>query len=279
MRGRRLDHKVAIVTGSGAGIGRASAILFAEEGAKVAVVTRTRAHGLNTVKMLRDRGGDGAFVRCDVSKSSEIKRAVREVLQRYGRVDVLFNNAGTEEPLGELKDLGEDEFDRAVAVNLRSVFLMSNAVIPSMVEAGGGVILNCSSTFGFLAAPGFGAYCMCKAGISSLTRNYAVELAKYGVRVNAICPAGTTTDMHPRYLGGRGTQQERKRLDELILESTKPGELVLGTKPEKAHLARHPIGRFASPYDIAKAAVFLVSDDSSYMTGTSMLVDGGYTIV
>jgi NAD(P)-dependent dehydrogenase (short-subunit alcohol dehydrogenase family) len=101
----------------------------------------------------------------------------------------------------------------------------------------------------------------------------------YRIRVNAICPAGTTTDMHPRYLGGRGTEQERRRLDELIFESAKFGELVLGTEQEKAHLARHPIGRFASPYDIAKAAVFLVSDDSSYMTGSSMLVDGGYTIV
>ncbi len=275
----RLEGKVAIVTGSGAGIGRASAILFAKEGAKVAVLTRTPSHGLGTVRMLSDGGGIGAFVKCDVSNSSEIRKVAREVLDKYGRIDILFNNAGTEEPLSELKDLREEEFDRAVSASLKSVFLMSNAVIPSMIKAGGGAILNCSSTFGFLAAPSFGAYCMCKAGILSLTRNYAVELAKYHIRVNAICPAGTTTDMHPRYLGGKGTAQERKRLDELILESTRFGELVLGTELEKAHLARHPIGRFASPYDIARAAVFLVSDDSSYMTGSSMLVDGGYTIV
>ncbi len=275
----RLDGKIAIVTGSGAGIGRASSILFATEGASVAVLTRTPAHGQDTVKMLTEKGGTGVFVKCDVSKASEIKRAVGQVLRKYGRVDILFNNVGTEGPLGELKDLDEEEFDSAVNVNLKSAFLLSNAVIPSMIKSRGGVILNCSSTFGFLAAPNFGAYCMCKAGLLSLTRNYAVELAKYRIRVNAICPAGTTTDMHPRYLGGKGTKRERKRLDELIFESTKFGELILGTRLEKAHLARHPIGRFASPYDIAKAATFLVSDDSSYMTGSAMLVDGGYTIV
>jgi len=275
----RLADKIAIVTGSGAGIGRAAAILFAEEGASVAVLTRSPKHGEETVRMLRGRGGTGTFTRCDVSSSSEVRQAVKRIQKTYGRVDILFNNAGTEEPLGDLKDLSEEDFDRAVTVNLKSVFLMSNAVIPAMIEAGGGVILNNSSTFGFLAAPSFGAYCMCKAGILALTRNYAVELAKYGIRVNAICPAGTTTDMHPRYLAGKGTAQERKRLDELIFESTKPGELVLGTELERAHLAKHPIGRFASPYDIARAASFLVSGDASYMTGSSMLVDGGYTIV
>jgi len=275
----RLEDSVAIVTGSGAGIGRASALMFASEDAKVAVLTKTPKHGLETVKMIRDSGGSGTFVKCDVSRPSEIKQAVGQVVKNYGKVDILFNNVGVEGPMGNLKDLEGDDFDRAVNVNLKSVFLMSNAVIPSMIKAGGGAILNNSSTFGFLAAPDFGMYCMCKAGIISLTRNYAVELAKYHIRVNAICPAGTASEMHPRYLGGRGTRREKKRLDELIFESTRPGELVLGTKLEKAHLARHPIGRFASPYDIAKAAVFLVSNDSSYMTGSAMLVDGGYTIV
>ena len=275
----RLVGRVAIVTGSGAGIGKASAILFAKEGAKLAVLTKTSERGLRTVRALRERGGDGTFVKCDVSNPSEVKQAVRQVLELYGAVDILFNNVGVEGPLGDLKDLREEDFDRAVAVNLKSVFLMSYAVIPGMIKSGGGVILNSGSTFGFLASPKFGAYCMCKAAILSLTRNYAVELAPHHIRVNAICPAGTTTDMHPRYLGGRGTTQERKRLDELIYESTRSGELVLGTGAEKAHLARHPIGRFASPFDIAKAAVFLVSDDSSYMTGSAMLVDGGYTIV
>lgn len=277
--GRRLEGKVAIVTGSGAGIGRATAIQFAKEGAKVAVLTKTPAHGLRTVEMLRNEGGKGSFVKCDVSNPSEIKQAVEQMAQTYGKVDVLFNNAGVEGPLGELKDLSVEDFDRAVDVNLKSVFLVSNAVIPRMIKSRGGVIINNGSTFAFLASRNFGAYCMCKAAILSLTRNYAVELARYGIRVNAVCPAGTTSDMHPRYLGGKGTRRERKRLDELIFESTKPGELVLESGPERAHLARHPIGRFASPYDIAKAVVFLASDDSSYMTGSAMLVDGGYTIV
>ena len=277
--GRRLAGKVGMVTGSGAGIGRATAIQFAKEGAKVAVLTKTPSHGLKTVELLSSGGGRGLFLKCDVSNPSEIKEAAAQVVEKYGKIDVLFNNAGVEDPLGELKDLSAEDFQRSVDVNLKSAFLMSNAVIPSMIKSGSGVIINNGSTFAFLAARNFGAYCMCKAAILSLTRNYALELARYGIRVNAICPAGTTSDMHPRYLEGKGTKRERQRLDELIFESTKPGELVLGTGAERDHLARHPIGRFASPYDIARAVVFLASDDSSYMTGSAMLVDGGYTTV
>jgi NAD(P)-dependent dehydrogenase (short-subunit alcohol dehydrogenase family) len=156
---------------------------------------------------------------------------------------------------------------------------MINEVVPSMIKLGGGVILNNSSTFGFVVASNFGVYCMCKAAIISLTRSYALELAKYRIRVNSICPGGTTSSMHSRYLGGKRTEEEKKRLDELILRKTKFGELVLGTELEKTHLSKHPIGRFASPYDIARAALFLVSDESDYMTGSAMLIDGGYTII
>lgn len=270
---------MAIVTGAGRGIGRASAIQLAREGARVVVATVTPENGEETVRLIEQVGGEGIFVKTDVTKRGAVENTVRTAVEEFGSLNILFNNAGIEGPQSELKDTSEEEFDHTFDVNLKSVFRMTNAAVPEMIRAGGGAIINNASTFAFVATEKFGVYCATKAAIVALTKNYALELARYNIRVNAVCPGGTVSSMHPRYLGGRGTEQEKRRLSELIFERTRPGELLTGDPSEVAHLARHPIGRFGSPYEIARVVVFLASDDSSFMTGAAVLVDGGYTLI
>jgi NAD(P)-dependent dehydrogenase (short-subunit alcohol dehydrogenase family) len=249
----KFKDKVAIVTGAGSGIGKATALLFGREGAKVVVATRTAANGEATTRAIRAAGGSAENVPTDVSETTEARRAIETTIERYGRLDILFNNAGFEGRIAEIADLGEDDWDLVLGINLKGTFLMTKFAIPHMARGGGGAIVNCSSTFGYVGAAGWGPYCASKAGILGLTRVLALECARQNIRVNAVCPGGTVTGMHPRYL-------------------TTP-EL------EEAHRRRHPLGRFGSADEVAKAVLFLASDEASFVTGTSLIVDGGYTSV
>ncbi|MFQ5998937.1 MAG: SDR family NAD(P)-dependent oxidoreductase, partial [Candidatus Bathyarchaeia archaeon] len=226
---------------------------MAAEGARVVVATRTENNGKETVKIIRSRGGDAVFVQTDVSRAEEAQRAINTAVDTYKKCDILFNNAGIEGHVAEVKDLSEKEWEEVLSVNLKGVFLMSKYAIPEMIKVHGGAIINNSSTFGHVGSAKWGPYCTSKAGVLGLTRVLALECARYNIRVNAICPGGTLTEMHPRYL------------------TTK--EL------EDAHRARHPLGRFGTPEEIARAVIFLASEESSFMTGSSLTVDGGYTSV
>ncbi len=270
----RLKDKVALITGAGTGIGRASAVLMAKEGAKVVVATRTPEHGEETVKKIKDFGGEAIFVKTDVSKSSDVKNAIKTTVETYGKLNVLFNNAGIWIRTCEVKDMTEEEWDAQINVNLKGVFLTSKYAIPEMIKAGGGSIINTASTYGHVGAAGAGAYCASKGGIVLLTKVLAIECAKYNIRVNCVCPGAIVTPLHAKSLGGTPEQEKELGKKDVF---PKFGELFVGTEEEKEHLKRHPIGRFGSPYDVAHAVVFLASDESSFITGSSIFVDGGYT--
>lgn len=279
----RLKNKVSLITGAGSGMGRAASILFAKEGARVVVSDVNAAAGSETVEMAKSEGGEAVFVKADVANAAECEGAVAQAIAKYGKLDVLYNNAGIEGAMSEIKDYPEEAFDKVISVNLKGVFLMTQAAIPEIVKAGGGSIINTASTFAYVGAALFGPYCATKGAVLLLTKTLALELASFKIRVNCVCPAAIVTDMHTRYLGEilgiEVTEKQKERVKQLIFEASKPGELFVGSEAEKAHLAKHPIGRFGAPVDVARAALFLASDESSYTTGSSLFVDGGYTAV
>jgi NAD(P)-dependent dehydrogenase (short-subunit alcohol dehydrogenase family) len=253
----RLKDKVAIVTGATSGIGRAGAILFAREGAKVVVVGRRKAAGEETVKRIKGIGGKAIFVKADVSKASEIKRMVDETVQTYGKIDILFNNAGIlpEASKKQLKDLSEEVWDRVMAVNVKGVFLTSKHVIPEMIKTGGGSIINTSSNVGHIAMKHRSVYVTSKGGVTLLTKAMALDYAPYNIRANCICPAVVETEMASAFL--KTARKDKKLWGEMM--------------------SKIPLGRVGTPEDVAYAALFLASDESSWITGSSLMVDGGYT--
>lgn len=250
----RLQNKVALITGSGSGIGRATATLFAKEGAKVVVVDLAKEMGEETVEIIRKNGGEALFMHADVSKSDDVKRIFEKTTQEHGKLDILFNNAGINlrAPLSEMT---EEQWDRMITVNLKSVFLGCKYVIPIMTKQGGGVIINAASTFAFVGLVWFSAYCASKGGVAAFTKAIALEAAPQKIRVNCICPGTTETPMIRKLLGNA---------DEF-------------EKFRKSRLSMHPLGRIGKPEDIANAALYLASDDASFLTGTALFVDGGYT--
>lgn len=253
----KLKDKVAIVTGATSGIGRATAVLFAQEGAKVVAVGRRPAEGEATVTTVRQNGGEGIFVRADVSKTLDVKALVSKALAAYGRIDILFNNAGINADSAKkpLADLSEEDWDLTMDVNVKSVFLTSKYVIPEMMKGGGGVIVNASSNAGLVATKNRSVYIASKGAVTQLTKSMALDYAPFGIRVNCVCPAFVETEMTLAFA-------ESARKDPKVWESI---------------LDRHPIGRIGTPADVARAVVFLVSDESSWITGTALIVDGGYT--
>ncbi len=246
----RLKDKVAIITGGGTGIGRATAILFAKEGAKVVIVGRRPEPLKETVEAIESEGGESLYLPVDVSKVDEVQGMVEETLKAYGKIDILYNNAAVFTGVGKtVLDLNEEEWDQVMAVNLKGVFLCSKYAVPHMIKNGGGVIVNSSSISGHIGQRKQGAYNAAKGGVELLTKCMALDFAVYNIRVNAVCPAWVEIDFNKEDI--------KQRKDEI--------------------LRLHPIGRIGQPKDVAYAVLYLASDESSWVTGTSLMVDGGYT--
>ena len=249
---KRLNGKSALITGGNAGIGRAAALLFAREGACVAIAARRILEGEKVVEEIRATGGTALFVQTDVSSASECQLAVARTAAAFGKLDIAFNNAGVEQFGTNIVDLEEEEWDRVLSINLKGVFLCMKYQIPEMLKAGAGSIINTSSVGGLVATPGLAAYQASKHGVIGLSKVAALEYARHNIRVNALCPGGTTTDMFNHWLAFPGM-----------------AEKLLGA---------HPMGRFADPIEPARAALFLASDDASFITGVALPVDGGFVV-
>ncbi|MCJ2188439.1 SDR family NAD(P)-dependent oxidoreductase [Novosphingobium beihaiensis] len=244
----KLEGKVAIVTGGNMGIGAAASRLFAQEGASVVLAARRVEEGEAVAESIRAAGGKAIFVPTDVSRASDCRNLVARTVAEFGKLDIAFNNAGVEQVGKTILELEEEEFDHTIAVNLKGVFLCMKSQIPEMLKAGGGSIVNTSSLATIVTKPGLSGYGASKFGVIGLTRFGAVEYAKDNIRVNALVPGATRTEMFSRWLDIPGVEEEI--------------------------LAGQPNGRFADPMELAKAALFLASDDASFVSGHAMVVDG-----
>jgi NAD(P)-dependent dehydrogenase (short-subunit alcohol dehydrogenase family) len=249
MAGRVVD-KVALVTGGGSGIGRATAQIFAREGAKVVVSDVVAAGCEETVRLITTAGGEAVFVKTDVSKSAEVEALVQKTVATYGQLDCAFNNAGVEGALAPTTTYSEADWDRVVAVNLKGVWLCLKFEIQQMLKQGGGAIVNTSSDAGLVGFQGLSAYVASKHGVNGLTKTAALEYAKHNIRVNSVCPGGVRTPMLERAF------------------KMAPGM-------EEAAMAMEPVGRLGKPEEIGEAVVWLCSDAASFVTGLPMAVDGG----
>jgi len=246
-----LEGKVALVTGAASGIGRATAIAFAQLGAAVVVADVRTEGGEETVERVKGLGGQAFFIRTDVSSSHDIEALIHQTLDRFGRLDCACNNAGIEGLMAPTADCTEDNWDRVISINLKGVWLCMRSEIPVMLAQGGGVIVNVASVAGLVGFKNLPAYCASKGGIVQLTRTAALEYAQSGIRVNAVCPGGVRTPMVDRLV------QQHPEMEEGLL-------------------AVHPMGRLGKPSEIAEAILWLCSDAASFVTGHAMAVDGGY---
>lgn len=248
----KLQNRVALVTGGASGIGRATAIRLAQEGARVAVADRNVQMGVETVQMITSANGDAFLIECDVAKVADAERIVNETVSRYGKLDILVNNAAIMLER-TVVDTSEEDWDRIVGVNLKGTFFAAKYAIIQMRKQGtGGSIVNMASVNSFFAEGGIAAYCMTKGGIAQFTRALAMDHSKEGIRINAICPGWIETPMNANFFA----------LGDHIREQA--GKL-------------QAIGRIGQPEEIAAAVVFLVSDDASFVTGSMMTVDGGFS--
>jgi 3-oxoacyl-[acyl-carrier protein] reductase len=256
----RLKDKTAIVTGAGGGIGRAAALLFAREGARIAVVDINEDAARETASLIKEAGGRAIPLAADVSSSADVKRMIEAAVAALGLPTVLFNNAGLSPsfPKPALVNITEESFDRIIAVNLRGVWLGMKHAIPYMIKAGGGSIVNTAS-IAALVPCNSAEYAASKAGVLALTRVAAQEYGPFNIRVNAICPGATATPMARRFANANpagSAASDPKRLERMSV-----------------------LGRFGTPEEQAKAALFLASDDSSYATGATFVIDGGWTSI
>ncbi len=249
----RLAGKVALVTGAGTGIGRASAEAFAREGASVVLAGRRAEPLEEAAAAIEGAGGRARAVTGDVAVAADAERMVQSTVEAFGTIDVLMNNAG-QELVASVIDTSESMWDRVLGTNLKAVFLMSREALPHMLEHERGSIINVASQLAFVGARNFAAYTASKGGVLNLTRSMALDYADRGVRVNALCPGAIDTPLLRRQFEDREGPQ--------------------GTLEDLANL--HPIGRLGEPEEIAPGAVFLASDESSFMTGASLVMDGGY---
>ena len=244
--------KVAIVTGGTSGIGRATAIAYAREGAKVVVAGRRETEGEETVRLIRKEGGDGVFVATDVAKEADVKNLVGRTLEKFGRLDFAFNNAGIEHEPTPLLEQKTATYEQVMDINVKGVWLSMKYEIPVMLKTGGGAIVNTSSVAGVIAFPGIEVYAASKHAVIGMTKSAAVEFAKQGIRINAVLPAVIETDMYRRFVG------EKREFAEALK-------------------AQHPIGRIGTADEVANAVIWLSSNKSSFVVGHSLLVDGGLT--
>lgn len=250
----RLADKVVIITGAGRGIGRTAALLFASEGARLALVDINEESGESAAEEVRSQGGEAIYVKTDLTHSAQVEKMAETVVEKYGRIDVLYNNAGINH-FGKVADADEAAWDRVMAVNAKSVFLTCKFVIPVMAKQKKGVIINTGSSASLVGLANLSAYTASKGAVLQLTRNIALDYAKDGIRVNAICPGVTATEMTEQVIyDDPDPKAARERFDRVI-----------------------PRGSMAAPIEIANAALFLASDESSYITGAAIPVDGGYT--
>ena len=246
-----LEGKVGLVTGGTSGIGRETAVLFAKAGAKVVVTGRREVQGNETIEMVRAAGGDALFVKSDVSKAAEVETLIQKVVERFGRLDIAFNNAGIEGVQAPIVRQSEEDWDRTIAINLKGVWLCLKYEIRQMLrQGGGGAIVNMASTIGLIGTAGVAAYSASKHGVIGLTKTAALENAKSGIRINAVCPGFTETPMADRIFRAPAVR--------------------------KYAVDCHPIGRFGRPAEIAEAVVWMCSDRASFMTGQSLVLDGGF---
>lgn len=248
----RLRGKVALITGGASGIGRATALLMARQGAAVTVVDVDKVGAQSVVKEIRDHGGRAIAVACDVSQGADCQRAVQRAVEELGGLDILFNNAGIIRRANVL-ETSEEEWDQVMAVNVKSIFLLSKLAIPIMAQAGGGVIINTGSGWGLVGGQNAVSYCASKGAVVNMTRAMALDHGAQNIRVNCVCPGDTDTAML------RSEARQLGESDERFL----------------AEAADRPLGRVGQPEDIAEAVLYLASDASSFVTGTSLVVDGG----
>jgi NAD(P)-dependent dehydrogenase (short-subunit alcohol dehydrogenase family) len=250
----RLKDKVALITGGTSGIGEATAVLFAQEGAKVMITGRNEQRGREVVHEISASGDQAKFVRTDVRLAEDCRRAVDETVGAFGKLDILFNNAGVFYAHNAL-ECSEEEWDLQIDINLKGTFLMSKYALPGMTARGSGVIINNSSGWGLVGGDKAVAYCASKGGVVLLTKAMAIDHGREGIRVNCICPGDVETPMLPEDARFRGVKWE---------------EYIAGC-------ANRPMGRVGTADEIAKVVLFLASDDSSFMTGAAIAVDGGGT--
>jgi len=249
----RLKGKTALITGGGTGIGKATARLFAEEGAKVVITGRTEETLDETAREIRESGNEASYEVCDVSVEQDCIKAVEITARRYGRIDILFNNAGVCY-MANTHETSTEQWDETFDINVKGVYLMSKHTLPHMIRQGDGSIVNNSSILGLKASPaGFASYSASKGAVNQLTKSMALEYADKGIRINAICPGTIYTPM----------------MDKLFEEW---GDWDLGVK---RYVSVHPIGRLAEPEEIAHAVLYLCDDRVRFITGTMLSVDGG----
>lgn len=245
--------KVAFVTGATSGIGRATALAFAKAGAAVTVADVSEEGNLETARLIEEAGGRVLAVRCDVSKSEDVKAALDRTIQTFGKLDFAFNNAGIEQPVAPVSEIQDEDFDRLVAINLRGMFLCLKHQVPLLLRNGGGAIVNTSSGAGVKGIAGQAAYAATKHAVIGMTKSAALDYAKDGIRINAVCPGIIDTPMMQRFTGG--TPEGMARV-----------------------IAQEPVGRMGKSEEIAAAVLYLCSDMAAFVIGHAMVVDGGQTV-
>lgn len=253
----KLKDKVAIITGAGSGLGRASALVFSKNGAKVVVADIVTKDAEETVQMIEAGGGDAISVLVDVSKSADCQKMIKAVIDTYGKLDIMFNNAGIGGKPAKIADCSEEEWDRIISINLRGTFLGTKYAIPEMIKGGGGVIISTASVGAVIPMRSSAAYGASKAGVLYLTRVAALEHARNNIRANCILPGGMDTSFMSNMFPG-----DPKRIDAM----------------EQFSIKNTPLGRLASPAEVARIALFLASDDSSFVTGAAWNADGGWLL-
>jgi len=253
----RLQGKVALITGSGSGIGKATSLLFAQHGAKICVADINLKRAEETASEIRAKGGEAICVEADVTNAEHIQRMIHETINKFHKIDILFNNAGMSSPLFPIEELDEAHWDKIMAVNVKSIFLACKYAVPIMKKQGGGVIINTGSIIAVRPRPRQSAYLASKAAVVNLTKGIALEVAPYRIRVNCINPVAAETPL----------------LEKILRDST--SQEADYQKEKEKYIASVPIGRLATADDVAYAALYLASDESSMLTGACINVDGG----